>query len=51
MSDNIGISRAIHSSGIEIAFIDKGTGKPFGIPREQYEAKGYQPPYESLPEA
>lgn len=50
MSETTGVSRGKHSSGIEFAFVDKGIGKPLGIPREQYEAKGYQPPFDSLPE-
>ena len=50
MSEATGVSRGKAASGMEFAFIDKGIGKPIGIPRDQYESKGYQPPFESLPE-
>jgi hypothetical protein len=50
MSETTGLYRSVHSSGMEIAFVDKGVGKPFGIPRENYEKNGYQPPFEQLPQ-
>lgn len=50
MSEATGLYRSTHSSGMEIAFVDKGVGKPFGIPRDRYEAAGYQPPFENLPQ-
>ncbi len=50
MSEATGVYRMKHANGMEFAFIDKGVGKPIGIPRDQYEAKGYQPKYDSLPE-
>ncbi|MGB3314582.1 MAG: hypothetical protein WBB85_09225 [Albidovulum sp.] len=50
MSETTGLYRGKHSSGMESAYVDKGVGKPFGIPRDQYEAKGYKPAYDKLPE-
>ncbi|SMX45323.1 hypothetical protein [Actibacterium lipolyticum] len=50
MSETSGVNRTKLANGLEFAFIDKGVGKLIGIPREQYEANGYQPPFESLPE-
>lgn len=39
------------ANGMEVAFVDKGMGTaPIGIPRDRYEAQGYEPPYENLPE-
>jgi len=49
MSDGTGVYRSTHSSGMEVAFVDKGLGKPIGIPRDRYEEKGYQPSFEDLP--
>ena len=50
MTETTGVSRGKHSSGIEIAYVDKGVGNPIGIPRDQYEANGYKPSFDSLPE-
>ncbi len=50
MSEATGVYRTVHTSGMEIAFIDKGVGTQIGIPRDRYEANGYQPPFESLPQ-
>ncbi len=50
MSEATGVYRTKHSSGMDIVFIDKGVGEPLGIPRDRYEAKGYQPPFDKLPE-
>lgn len=50
MSTTTGVYRTVHTNGMEIAFVDKGVGKPLGIPRERYEANGYQPPFDALPE-
>lgn len=50
MSEATGVSRTQLPNGMEFAYIDKGVGKPMGIPREQYDAKGYQPAYDELPE-
>ena len=50
MSEAKGLWKTTHPSGMEIAYIDKGVGSPLGIPRERYEANGYQPPFDKLPE-
>lgn len=50
MSEAKGVYRIKNANGMEFAFVDKGVAKPIGIPRDQYEAKGYQPKYDSLPE-
>jgi hypothetical protein len=37
-------------SGAEYAFVDYGKPSSLGeIPRSQYEAAGYEPPFDSLP--
>ncbi|WP_176473907.1 hypothetical protein [Actibacterium ureilyticum] len=50
MSEATGVYRTKAANGLEFAFIDKGVGKPIGIPRDQYETKGYKPTYDNLPE-
>lgn len=50
MSEVKGLYRQKHANGMEFAFIDKGVGKPFGIPRASYEQQGYAPKYDELPE-
>ena len=44
-----GLHRATLPNGMEVAYIDKGVGKPLGIPRDRYEEQGYEPAYEELP--
>ncbi|WP_213546100.1 hypothetical protein [Vannielia litorea] len=50
MSEATGVYRTTHSSGMEVAFIDKGVGNPIGIPRERYESNGYKPAFDELPQ-
>ncbi|MEM9318540.1 MAG: hypothetical protein AAGA70_05995 [Pseudomonadota bacterium] len=50
MSDTKGVHRSRLPNGAEVAFVDKGVGKPFGIMRDRYEEQGYQPPFDELPE-
>jgi len=50
MSNATGLYRTKHDNGMEIAFIDKGVGKPLGIPRDRYETSGYKPSWNELPE-
>lgn len=45
-----GLYRTTLPNGMEAAYVDKGVGKPFGIPRASYEEQGYKPDYEDLPE-
>ena len=38
------------ASGAEYAFVDYGVASNLGeIPRSQYEAQGYNPPFDTLP--
>ena len=49
MSEAKGVYRTT-ANGMEVAFIDKGIGNPIGVPRDRYEANGYKPAFDSLPE-
>lgn len=50
MSETKGVYRSKLPNGAEVAYIDKGVGKPLGILRERYEEQGYKPSFEKLPE-
>lgn len=50
MAETTGVYRTVLDNGMEVAYVDKGIGKPLGLPRNVYEEKGYAPSYEDLPE-
>lgn len=50
MSETKGLHRTKLPNGMEVAYVDKGVGKPIGVPRDRYEAQGYQPAFDTLPE-
>ena len=50
MSETKGLHRTKLPNGMEVAYVDKGVGKPIGVPRDRYEAQGYQPAFDKLPE-
>jgi len=50
MSQTTGLYRTTLPNGSEVAYVDKGVGKPFGILRDRYETEGYTPAFEELPE-
>ena len=50
MSETKGVYKSTLPNGMEVAYVDKGVGKPLGIPRESYESNGYSPSYDDLPE-
>ena len=50
MTETKGVYRSKLPNGTEVAFVDKGVGKPFGLMRDRYEEQGYQPRFEDLPE-
>lgn len=50
MSDTKGLYRKTLPNGMEVAYVDKGVGKPFGLPRDRYEEQGYKPDFDTLPE-
>lgn len=49
MSTTKGLYRTELANGMQVAYVDKGVGKPFGIPRDNYESQGYKPAFDSLP--
>lgn len=50
MAESKGLYRTVLPNGMEVAYVDKGTKFPLGLPREAYVAAGHKPPYEELPE-
>lgn len=50
MSETKGLHRSTLPNGMEVAYVDKGVGKPLGIPRDRYEQQGYEPAFDKLPE-
>jgi hypothetical protein len=49
MPDGKPLYRTALANGMEVAYVDKGVGKPFGLTRDLYERSGYQPPFDELP--
>lgn len=45
-----GVYRTKLPNGAEVAYIDKGNGKTIGVMRDRYEAQGYVPAFEELPQ-
>lgn len=45
-----GVYRTKLPNGSEVAYVEKENGKTIGVMRDRYEAQGYTPSYEELPE-
>ena len=45
-----GLYRTTLPNGSEVAYVEKAEGQTIGLLRDRYEAQGYTPAFEELPE-
>ena len=50
MAETKGLYRTTLPNGMEVVYVDKGMKNPLGMTRENYEAAGYEPAYDKLPQ-